>query len=133
MSSDFESLRLPPGPIVRARARDAAETIARRAGANAERALDAAIVTSELVSNAARVATVVEVRFALQGPVLRIEVDDDGEGEPHLIDGSENGGFGLRLVEELSSRWGCDIDRGTKTVWAEVDHIVSPPTLRTSD
>ena len=133
MSSNIEPLRLPAHPDSARVARNVAETISIRAGSNAERALDAAIVTSELVSNAARVATVVVVRFALDGTRLRIEVDDDGVGQPHVIDGSENGGFGLRLVEQLSSQWGCDVRPGVKTVWAELDQIGPAPTRQPTD
>ncbi len=128
MSPSIDRLRLPASPDSVRVARNVAEEIALRAGSDVERALDAAVVTSELVSNATRVATmVVVVRFALGATTLRIEVDDDGLGRPHLIEGSENGGFGLRLVDQLSARWGCDVHPGAKTVWAELDGIGSGP------
>ena len=133
MTSHLDPLHLSANVDSARLAREVARSIALRAGADARRALDAAIITSELVSNAARVATAVDVRFSLDGPVLRIEVDDDGIGQPHLIDGSENGGFGLRLVDELSSRWGCDLGSGAKTVWAEVDQVGSAPSLHPAD
>jgi anti-sigma regulatory factor (Ser/Thr protein kinase) len=124
MSSILEPLRLPASPESARVARNAAEGIALGAGSDEERAFDVAVVTSELVSNAARVASeTVVVRFEVKGRSMRIEVDDDGAGRPKIIEGSETGGFGLRLVDELSSRWGWVVDLGTKTVWAEVDDI----------
>ena len=124
MSSNSDPLRLPASPESARVARQAAEIVARSAGADVERSFDVAVVTSELVSNAARVASeTIVVRFEVSGTAIRIEVDDDGAGRPRLIDGSESGGFGLHLVDRLSSRWGCVVDFGTKTVWAELDDL----------
>jgi anti-sigma regulatory factor (Ser/Thr protein kinase) len=134
MSPSIDRLRLPASPDSARVARNVAESLALRAGSNIEQALDAAVVTSELVSNAVRVASAaVVVRFALDGHTLRIEVEDDGVGRPHLIEGSEDGGFGLRLVDQLSARWGCDVHPGAKTVWAELDQTGSSPSLKPTD
>lgn len=93
-------------------------------------ALDIArLLISELASNAVRHsgATVDEhvvVRVWLGADEVRLEVDDPGGGgavgvrapNPHAA-----GGFGLDLVETLSTRWAVERVPGGRTrVWAEV-------------
>ncbi len=88
---------------------------------------DAMLVASELVSNAVRHSGARERdRLTVEGKVgrqsLRISVLDPGRsgraarprsGAPH------SGGFGLRLVEQLATRWGSDRAGGHR-VWAEL-------------
>jgi serine/threonine-protein kinase RsbW len=86
-------------------------------------------LVTELVSNGVRHArTRLELVLTLDGPCLRIAVTDGDPNPPvpklavsHPPDLSI-GGWGLALVESLSSEWGTDIDdaRG-KTVWFEID------------
>ena len=89
---------------------------------------DAALVISELLSNALRHARplsgpALRVAWDLDAESVRVSVSDGGgptrpePGEPTL---TRTGGRGLRIVARLSRRWGtlCD-DEGT-TVWAEV-------------
>jgi anti-sigma B factor antagonist len=89
---------------------------------------DAALVISELLSNALQHAgplpgSRMRVAWDLDAGSVRISVSDGGGitrpelGEPTL---TTTGGRGLRIVARLSRRWGtlCD-DEGT-TVWAEV-------------
>jgi anti-sigma regulatory factor (Ser/Thr protein kinase) len=88
---------------------------------------DLLLLVSELVTNG--------VRHARQGPkgwvnlqvrwthdVVRVEVTDPGQGfgevrEPTIY---QESGWGLFLVEQVSSRWGVDRSRGN-TVWFELD------------
>ena len=89
---------------------------------------DAALVLSELLSNALRHATPLpgscfRVAWSLEAGSVRVSVRDGGAqtlpelGEP---DPSTTGGRGLRIVDRLSKCWGtCSDDEGT-TVWAEV-------------
>ncbi|MGH9263421.1 MAG: SpoIIE family protein phosphatase [Acidimicrobiales bacterium] len=100
--------------------------VVRRAGelGLAELADDAALVVSELVTNAllhgggcTGVATV-----PIDGGV-RIEVRDGSSLPPMLGRPSDESltGRGLRLVASVSARWGADTERGGgKVVWAEV-------------
>ncbi len=88
---------------------------------------DAMLVASELVSNAVRHSGAREKdHLTVEGTVgresLLISVVDPGRsgravkprsGTPHL------GGLGLRLVEQLATRWGSDRADGHR-VWAEL-------------
>jgi anti-sigma B factor antagonist len=98
------------------------------AGICASAVTDAALVISELLSNALRHAgplpgSGLRVAWDLDADSVRISVSDGGGpsrpefGEPTP---TATGGRGLRIVARLSRRWGtlCD-DEGT-TVWAEV-------------
>jgi anti-sigma regulatory factor (Ser/Thr protein kinase) len=98
------------------------------AGVCASAVTDAALVISELLSNALRHAgplpgSGLRVAWDLDADSVRISVSDGGGpsrpafGEPTP---TTTGGRGLRIVARLSRRWGtlCD-DEGT-TVWAEV-------------
>jgi serine/threonine-protein kinase RsbW len=89
---------------------------------------DFVLMVSEAVSNAVRHAPPIAdgsigLRFESDEGVLRGVVTDGGgwfapaarptdHGDPNLH-------FGLRIIDELSSRWGITLD-GVKTVWFEV-------------
>ncbi|MFJ9446202.1 ATP-binding protein [Kitasatospora sp. NPDC101235] len=51
----------------------------------------------------------IEVRFALTGSRLRLEVHDAGSGHPSVRTAApdDEHGRGLYLVNELAERWGC--------------------------
>lgn len=85
------------------------------------------IVVSELVTNAVRHAGLpTEARVTLRatrlGNRVRVEVIDGGRGfdreQVARVQPSAAGGFGLRIVDQLSDRWGVVRNRGM--VWAEV-------------
>ena len=83
------------------------------------------LLASELVSNAVKHADAdpVSIRFQVMPACVRVEVADDGPGfAPGPIEAipGEVGGWGLYLVNELSSRWGV-IDGPGSRVWFEVD------------
>ena len=88
--------------------------------------LDLRIIVSEFVTNAVRHAGRAEgdpvtVRVECSDRVVRIEVEDGGEGFAPLFktpDPSRSGGWGLYLVDRLADRWGA---RPGGVVWAEVD------------
>lgn len=88
----------------------------------------ASLLVSELVTNALRHGNAVldasvVLRIAQHDGVIRIEVVDWGRGfEYHRRSQplDRAGGWGLYLVEQLSSRWG--IERGTPiVVWFELN------------
>jgi anti-sigma regulatory factor (Ser/Thr protein kinase) len=89
---------------------------------------DAAVVVSELFSNALRHArplpgATIRVWWQLDRGSVVVSVKDGGAStmpEMGELSQSTTGGRGLRIVERLSRRWGtrCD-DEGT-TVWAEI-------------
>jgi serine phosphatase RsbU (regulator of sigma subunit)/PAS domain-containing protein len=84
---------------------------------------DAKLVLSELVSNAVRHREVgsqgkVNLAISVTDAQVRIEVSDDGPGfDPTSTTGP---GFGLKIVERLSTRWGVESASAGTTVWAEV-------------
>jgi len=90
---------------------------------------DAALVLSELLSNALRHATplpgsCLRVAWRLDAGSVRVSVSDGGAptrpelGEPTK---STTSGRGLRIVAKLSRRWGAGSDEEGATVWAEVE------------
>jgi anti-sigma regulatory factor (Ser/Thr protein kinase) len=82
---------------------------------------DAALVVSELVTNALRhgVGAVV-LRASFIDGKLNIAVTDSGDALPHQlpIDAERIGGLGLHIVERVSGEWGVAAFPGGKTVWA---------------
>ncbi|MFJ8477819.1 ATP-binding protein [Kitasatospora sp. NPDC094011] len=72
----------------------------------------------------------VEIRFALVGNHLRLEVHDAGTGRPSVRSAApdEEHGRGLFLVNELADRWGCCPRAGGigKFVWALIAPSFSP-------
>jgi anti-sigma regulatory factor (Ser/Thr protein kinase) len=83
------------------------------------------LLTSELVSNAVKHADAesIAVRCAVLPQQIRVEVADKGPGfepDPSKIDAGGVGGWGLHLVDELSSRWGITDGPGSR-VWFEID------------
>jgi anti-sigma regulatory factor (Ser/Thr protein kinase) len=90
-----------------------------------ERKQLAALLTSELASNAARhgsleIGSPIEVRTEAQGEQLRVTVHDQGSGfDPSPVrEGAGSGG--LRLVDKLSSDWGVERSETGTDVWFEV-------------
>jgi anti-sigma regulatory factor (Ser/Thr protein kinase) len=89
---------------------------------------DGILVASELVSNAVMHSGCtadhdLTIRATVQQDRLVISVHDPGQsGEsatPRRADVSEPGGLGLRIVEQLSHRWGAERPDGY-LVWAEL-------------
>jgi signal transduction histidine kinase len=83
------------------------------------------LLASELVANAVKhaAAELVSIRFEVVPRLVRVEVADEGPGftpEPSQPDPTAVGGWGLHLVNELSSRWGT-IDGPGARVWFEID------------
>lgn len=90
---------------------------------------DVMLVASELVTNAVVHSgcsqdDVVSVEFQLSPEVVVCSVSDPGRtgkiARP-AVGERLGGGFGLRVVEQLASRWGTERqDGGRYRVWAEV-------------
>jgi anti-sigma regulatory factor (Ser/Thr protein kinase) len=88
---------------------------------------DVALVVSELVGNACRYAVdlvTVRVEVAGGGEGLRIEIEDDGPGMPHLHppESMDAAGRGLQIVSTIADRWGADETDAGKIVWVELSH-----------
>jgi anti-sigma regulatory factor (Ser/Thr protein kinase) len=91
---------------------------------------DAALVLSELLSNALRHGTplpgpCLRVAWHLDAGSVQVSVSDGGGGptRPELGEPTQatTGGRGLRIVAKLSRRWGTGSDEEGTTVWAEVE------------
>ncbi len=117
-------LPFAPASVAVARGRFSAEL--RTAGIFAAPAADAALVMSELLSNAILHArplpdSRVRVAWILRPPRLEVMVSDGGSvTRPQAARASLSaiGGRGLSIVEQLCSAWGVRADERGTTVWA---------------
>lgn len=96
--------------------------------AGAENLGDAAdvveLLVSELVTNALRYGRgPIGLRLLLGEETLICEVADELEAAPRLrtVDHGDEGGRGLHLVDQLSTRWGIRSTTHGKIVWFEAD------------
>jgi anti-sigma regulatory factor (Ser/Thr protein kinase) len=91
-----------------------------------ERAHDATLLVSELVTNAVKYGPEEETISLIIGHGdgrTRFTVHDLGLGplpEMRAEDDPAPGGHGLRLVDALADRWG--VERGSTRVWFELAH-----------
>jgi anti-sigma regulatory factor (Ser/Thr protein kinase) len=124
-----ESMTIPavPGQVREARA-----FVARVLGQVHPHVNLALLLCSELVTNSVRHSGsavpggVVAVTVAAGEKVVRVEVTDRiGDGVPFLsaaapAGGEAEGSRGMRLVDALSARWGCERGGGLATTWFEL-------------
>jgi len=87
---------------------------------------DVRLLLTELITNSLRHADMspgdeIGVKAELVNGTVRIEVSDPGrDGDVEVRQpGARGGGYGLFLVDRLTSQWGVDHRHGT-TVWAEL-------------
>ncbi|HUX41765.1 MAG TPA: histidine kinase dimerization/phosphoacceptor domain -containing protein [Rectinemataceae bacterium] len=97
------------------------------------------IIVTELFTNACKYAFpegregLVTVRLEKQGPILIIEVADDGVGFPEGFDAKGGGGFGLTIAGELAASMGGrlsvkNLERGgLVSLEIDVDQALSAP------
>jgi len=85
------------------------------------------LLVSELVTNSVRHAglpasAAIALRVRAERELVRVEVTDPGHGfDPaERPEPSEDGGWGLRLVESLADRWGVERTPAAR-VWCELD------------
>jgi anti-sigma regulatory factor (Ser/Thr protein kinase) len=118
--SVFYSTSLPKSPDSAAQARLFLDQI--RAQVSPAVLENARLLMSELVANAiehVREEGEIEVRIALSGGVLRIEVLDPGPGFTPPRPERAGRGWGLHFTDRLASRWAADRDGGAR-VWFEL-------------
>jgi anti-sigma regulatory factor (Ser/Thr protein kinase) len=123
-------LRLRPDANSPAEARRSLEAL--RPGLNDLLVDDAVLLVSEVVSNSVRHGCLddtdaIEVRVRRSRSKLRVDVMDPGPGfDPRRVGNSQpDGGWGLKLLDRLATRWGVEREDGTR-VWFELNDPVSP-------
>ena len=107
--------------VAPAAARDAADGWLAAQGVDDEVRHDVLLAISELVTNAITHArSAPTLALTLQPDCLRVEVTDRSAHAPRLRPQADaTGGFGLRLVGQVTDRWGWSPIAGGKAVWAE--------------
>jgi anti-sigma regulatory factor (Ser/Thr protein kinase) len=87
----------------------------------------ATVLVSELVSNVVRHAhSPIHVELGWEDDTLRVEVRDGSSILPAVAElATEDGGYGLRIVEALAQDWGVRPLADGKAVWCSV-HRGSP-------
>jgi transcriptional regulator with XRE-family HTH domain len=88
------------------------------------------LLVSELVSNSVRHGprsgrAKVGIFVGVERNRLRVEVSDESTDVAELRQAGEDGGYGLLLVDALSSRWGSSRDGNLNVTWFELD--LPPP------
>ncbi|MEU9365669.1 ATP-binding protein [Streptomyces avermitilis] len=93
---------------------------------DSERSQTAALVIAELAANAVTHGRIpgrdFELRLELTDGTLRVAVTDArGERRPRVQQSTDGeGGYGLRLIEALATKWGVEDRPAGKAVWAEL-------------
>lgn len=83
---------------------------------------DLSLIVTELVTNSVRHGNgigKIEVSVRSSPERIRLEVTDPGTGFRHK---DTSGGIGLRIVDQLSERWGVEVDDHC-TVWVELSPV----------
>jgi serine/threonine-protein kinase RsbW len=83
----------------------------------------AVLLVSELVTNAAvHAGSGVRITVHVDSHWVRIEVEDEGPGEPVMgpLTPTQLRGRGLAVVDRLSTDWGADLHDDHKVVWFEI-------------
>ncbi|MYW05926.1 hypothetical protein GT354_48165 [Streptomyces sp. SID3343] len=114
-------------------ARDAVRTTLAGWGWDKDRVAAVVLVVSELLTNA-HLHTDGDVRLALRRTRrgIRLSVTDTDRRMPTRRDtGPEHeGGFGLHILDTITTGWGVRTHRNGKTVWADIDTPRSGPSRR---
>ena len=115
---------LPKSMDAPAKARDAIRSL--QGQVPADMVEDATLLVSELMTNAVKYGGdgALKIEIDYEGDRLRAEIIDQGSGfepltraERQLIP-SDEGGWGLHLVETLAHEWG--VHEGSTHVWFEI-------------
>ena len=132
MHNPVASLQIQLAPTTRAaaQARAAVSDWLHRHSAGATVVEIVLVVVSELVTNSVRhAASSVDAQLRLNAEVrdgaVRVEVHDEGTAGEVAQRASETsgdhiGGYGLQLVESLSTSWGVERDEHGTVVWAQL-------------
>ena len=119
-------VELPPQPTSARAARKLVGDLCGAARLGEDACATAALLTSELVTNAIRYGgSSFLLEAAAPAGVLRVTVVDDNPDLPEVGDApslTAEGGRGILLVSTLATRWGVEtVPTGGKAVWFELD------------
>ncbi len=119
----------PADPAVVADAREAATRQLAVWGLDDATTFATELIVSELVTNAVRYASGPVGLRLMRENALICEVSDSSNTQPRLRRArtSDEGGRGLFLVAQLSTRWGSRYGQDGKTIWAEQSLPRTPP------
>ena len=83
---------------------------------------NAVLAVSELVTNSiVHTASAPVVAAAYDDGRLRVEVRDDDPGEPTMLAPDDRiGGYGLRIIDQVTDAWGWQRSPQGKSVWTEL-------------
>ena len=116
-------ITLTPEPSSVAAARRFVREFLADAGCDDSLVFAAVLATSELVTNAVvHAGTAVDLRVEIDGPRLRVQVNDYGGGCPvHVrVPFDADRGHGLMVVSRVATKWGVDLESDRKWVWFEL-------------
>jgi anti-sigma regulatory factor (Ser/Thr protein kinase) len=119
-------LRLRPDPRSPAEARRTLDVL--RTSIDDPVVDDAALLVSEVIANSVQHAGLdpsdeIEVRIRGTRSMLHVDVTDPGPGfQPDARPTESDGGWGLRLVDRLSTRWGVENGETTR-VWFDLARV----------
>jgi transcriptional regulator with XRE-family HTH domain/anti-sigma regulatory factor (Ser/Thr protein kinase) len=89
----------------------------------------ARLLTSELVTNSVKYGppspAIVGVFIEVGRDRIRIEISDEADDRPHLRLPSEQGGYGLTIVDALATEWATAREGGRNVTWFEL-HLPAP-------
>ena len=112
----------PPSLQTPRAARDAVSLVA--ADIPGQALQTARLLTSELVTNSVKFGppapAIVGVFIEVARERIRIEISDEAEARPRLRPPSDDGGYGLTLVDTLASRWGAEREGERNLAWFEL-------------
>ncbi|WP_439676784.1 ATP-binding protein [Embleya sp. MST-111070] len=116
--------RVPRQTGAAARARDEARTALAGWGWDEDHIATAVLVVSELSTNA-RLHTDGPIGLAIRRTMrgVRLSVTDTNPHPPtHRNTGPQHeGGFGLHILDTITTRWGIRTHRAGKTIWADLE------------
>jgi anti-sigma regulatory factor (Ser/Thr protein kinase) len=112
---------LPRAPHSIRTARGLVDERAVGAGLNERRRQDAALLVTELMTNALRHGSgAITLRIRQEPTALLVEVGDEGTGTVAMTrHPGPDGGWGLRVIDQLADDWGAY--EGSTRVWVRLD------------
>jgi anti-sigma regulatory factor (Ser/Thr protein kinase) len=126
--------RLSTGPAAAAEARDRVLAAIRAWDVPVDADV-AVLLTSELVTNAIKheAGKTITLFITCTYGHLRVDVHDTSRFFPRLLDasGEEEFGRGLRLVDTLADKWGCDLTADGKAVYFRLGFLPAATRCRT--